>query len=73
MLNHLKSTLKDSLLSEVEDLRHIDENSMRVALVINRQEKPLKIKASSEIQASFTHNFLSKKNTYVEKLKFTIA
>ena len=73
VLNHLKSTLKDSLLSEVEDLRYIDENSMRVALVINRQENPLKIKASSEIQSSFTHNFLNKKNTYVEKLKFTIA
>jgi hypothetical protein len=46
---------------------------MRIAMVINRKEQPFKIKASAEIQASFTHNFLSKKNNYVEKLKFTIA
>lgn len=73
VLNHLKNTLKDWLLTEIEDLRHIDENSMRVAIVINREENPLRIKATSEIQASFTHNFLSKKNTYVDKLKFTIS
>ena len=46
---------------------------MRIALVLSREEEPLKIKASAEIQASFTHNFLSKKNNYVEKLKYTIA
>lgn len=73
VLNHLKSTLKDSLLNEIEYLRYVDESSMRIALVLSRNEEPLKIKASAEIQASFTHNFLSKKNNYVEKLKFTIA
>lgn len=73
VLNHLKWTIKDSLLSEIEYLRYIDISSMRIALVIDRQTKPLKIKASTEIQASFTHNFLSKKNNYVEKLKYTIA
>ena len=73
VLNHLKASLNDSLLSEIEYLRYVDESSMRIALVIDRIEEPLKIKASAEIQASFTHNFLSKKNNYVEKLKFTIA
>lgn len=73
VLNHLKWTIKDGLLDEIEDLRYIDKSSMRIAMVINRQEQPFKIKASAEIQASFTHNFLSKKNNYVEKLKFTIA
>jgi hypothetical protein len=73
VLNHLKSTLKDSLLNEIEYLRYVDESSMRIALVLSRNEEPLKIKASAEIQASFTHNFLSKKNNYVEKLKYTIA
>jgi hypothetical protein len=73
VLNHLKWTIKDTLLDEVEDLRYIDKSSMRIALVLLREEEPLKIKASAEIQASFTHNFLSKKNNYVEKLKYTIA
>ena len=73
VLNHLKWTIKDTLLEEIEDLRYIDKSSMRIAMVISRVENPLKIRATAEIQASFTHNFLSKKNNYVEKLKYTIA
>lgn len=73
VLNHLKSILKESILSEVEDIRYIDASSLRIALVISKQENPFKVKATAEVQASFSHNFLSKKNNYVEKLKYTIA
>lgn len=73
VLNHLKGILKESILSEVEDIRYIDASSLRIALVIDKKEKPFKVKATAEVQASFSHNFLSKKNNYVEKLKYTIA
>jgi hypothetical protein len=73
VLNHLKGILKESILSEVEDIRYIDASSLRIALVISKKEKPFKVKATAEVQASFSHNFLSKKNNYVEKLKYTIA
>ena len=73
VLNHLKGILKESILSEVENIRYIDASSLRIALVINKKEKPFKVKATAEVQASFSHNFLSKKNNYVEKLKYTIA
>jgi len=65
--------LKESILSEVEDIRYIDASSLRIALVIDKKEKPFKVKATAEVQASFSHNFLSKKNNYVEKLKYTIS
>lgn len=74
VLNHLKSVLKDSLVTEIENIQFIDENSLRVGYEFkNRKTNPLQIKATMEVQASFVHNFLSKQNNYVEKLKYTIA
>ncbi|MCP4522828.1 MAG: hypothetical protein GY828_01280 [Candidatus Gracilibacteria bacterium] len=73
VLNHLGSVIKSTLLTEVEDILHIDASSLRIALVVDRSESPLRIKATAEVQASFIHNFLSQKNNYVEKLKYTIA
>ncbi|MCP4523795.1 MAG: hypothetical protein GY828_06290 [Candidatus Gracilibacteria bacterium] len=73
VLNHLRGVIKSTLLTEVEDILQIDNSSLRIALVVNRSESPLRIKATAEVQASFIHNFLSQKNNYVEKLKYTIA
>jgi len=39
---------------------------------MNRQKKPLEIKATAQIEAFFSHNFLSEENNYIEKLKNTI-
>lgn len=74
VLNHLKSVLRESLVNEIESIRYIDEDSLRVWYEFkNRKTDPIQIKATMEVQASFVHNFLSKQNNYVEKLKSTIT
>lgn len=74
VLNHLKWVLRETLVEEIENIRYIDEDSLRVWYEFaNRKTNPLQIKATMEVQASFVHNFLSKQNNYVEKLKSTIT
>jgi len=74
VLNHLKWVLKESLVTQIENIRYIDEDSLRVWYEFkDRKTNPLQIKATMEVQASFVHNFLSKQNNYVEKLKSTIT
>ena len=74
VLNHLKWVLRETLVDEIENIRYIDEDSLRVGYEFdNRKTNPLQIKATMEVQASFVHNFLSKQNNYVEKLKSTIT
>jgi hypothetical protein len=41
--------------------------------VIYKKDLPLEVKATVEIEAFYSHNFLNQKNNYIEKLKESIA
>lgn len=73
LLNQLSNTIKWTILEEVEKLMFIDSDSLRISNVMNRKDNPIEIKATAQVEAFFTHNFLNEKNNYVEKLKTTIS
>ena len=72
VLNQLSSTIKDSMLKNVENLLLINNKSLRISNILYKQEKPLEIKATAQVEAFFSHNFLNKKSNYLEKLKANI-
>ncbi len=72
VLNSLSNTIKWSILENIEKLLFVNKESLRISNVMNRQKKPLEIKATAQIEAFFSHNFLSEENNYIEKLKNTI-
>lgn len=72
VLNQLSNTVKSSLLEDIETILFINNESLRISNIMSKQEKPLEIKATAQVEAFFSHNFLNEKNNYVEKLKSTI-
>lgn len=73
VLNKLSSTVKDWILENIETLLYINDQSLRISNIISKTENPLEIKATAQVEALFSHNFLNKENNYIEKLKSTIA
>ena len=73
VLNQLSNTIKWSILKDIENILYINEESLRISNIIYKQENPLEIKATAQVEAFFVHNFLNQKNSYVEKLKNTIS
>ncbi len=69
LLNKLKNSIKTNVLEEVEEISSINEKSLAIALELNRSENPLEIKATVQIETFYIQNFLSKENSYVERLK----
>ena len=72
ILNQLSNTIQWSILKDVEKILYINEDSLRISNIIYKEEKPLEIKATAQVETFFSHNFLSQKNSYVEKLKSSI-
>jgi hypothetical protein len=60
-------------LDDIEKVLFLNDDSLRIANIINKKEKPLEIKATAQIEAFFSHNFLTKKNNYINKLKNIIS
>lgn len=73
VLNEMSSTIKNWVLEKIEKLLFINNSSLRVANILYKQEYPLEIKATAEVEAFYIHNFLNKQNTYIEKLKSSIS
>ena len=73
VLNQLSTTIRWTILKDIETFLFLNENSLRISNIIYKEEKPLNIKATAEIEAFFSHNFLTEKNNYVEKLKNIIS
>ena len=72
VINKLKKTIKDLSLEELENIDLIDNKSLRVSNTIYKEEEPLQVKATMEIEAYYSQNFLNKNNAYIEKLKWHI-
>lgn len=73
VLNKLSNTVKDSMIEDVEKLNLINKKSLRISDVIYKHDNPLEIKATAQVEAFFSLNFLNEKNNYIEKLKSTIT
>jgi hypothetical protein len=73
VINKLKSTIRENVLTDIENINFINDDSLRVSNVISRTQDPLIIKITAEIEVFYSHNFLSKTSNYVEKLKNTIS
>jgi len=73
VINKLKSTIRENLLTDIENINFINDDSLRVSNVISKTTDPLTIKITAQIEVFYSHNFLSKTSNYVEKLKNTIS
>lgn len=73
VLNKLKNIIKESTLANIENIDSIDEKSFRIVNEIWREKEPFRIKATAQIRAYYTPNFMSDKNNFIEKLKHQIA
>lgn len=73
VMTKLRNEINSLLLSDVESIFHINEDSFSIVNEIWREEKPFRIKATAQVDVLYTQNFLSDKNNYVEKLKYQIA
>ena len=71
--NILKNILKDKLLHKTEKILYIDENSFNITDIINREDNPLRIKATAKLDAVISYNFEEKQNSLSRKLKKIIA
>jgi hypothetical protein len=60
------------MLKDVEKLLLINNKSLRISNTLYKQNEPLEIKATAQVEAFFSHNFLNEKGNYVEKLKNNI-
>ncbi|MDD5769971.1 MAG: hypothetical protein PHE25_03310 [Candidatus Gracilibacteria bacterium] len=72
VLTLLKNVINDSLLQGTDKLMFIDENSLRMTVVLEKKENPLKIKATTEIDMGISYDFGNNSNYYNQKLKTLI-
>ncbi|MDP2396082.1 MAG: hypothetical protein Q8S84_00445 [bacterium] len=61
------------MIVDIEKLNLINNKSLRISDIIYKKNKPLEIKATAQVEAFFSLNFLNEKNNYIEKLKTTIS
>ena len=73
VLSALSTTIKTNILDNIEQLLFINDQSLNIWNIIYKDTSPLEIKATAQVEAFFAHNFLSKQNNYIEKLKNNIA
>ncbi|NVP17569.1 hypothetical protein HUU51_02520 [Candidatus Gracilibacteria bacterium] len=73
LLSKMRNDIKNKILSNIEEILQINGNSLRIASIISTQEKPYSVKATVQVEVLFIHNFLSKSNNYVDRLKTVVA
>jgi len=61
--------VEDTVLKDIESILFINEESLRIANVLERNDNPLHIKAAVQVEAFLSHNFLSEDNNYIHKLQ----
>lgn len=71
----LKNSIDQTLLPEKEKLLYINNKSINIEPkigIIYRQENPLNIKATVQMEYNVEYNFSSENNNYINRLKQTI-
>jgi len=72
VLNILNNTIKSNIIEWVEKILYINDKSLRISNIISKTQNPLTIKATTWVEVFLIHNFLSKSNNYIYKLKNSI-
>ncbi len=72
ILSLLKTVINDSLLNWTDKLIFIDENSLRMTVVLSKTDNPLKIKATTEVDMWISYDFDNNANFYNQRLKSLI-
>lgn len=72
VLNLLKNIINDSLLTWTDKLIMIDENSIKMTLVLDKQTNPLRIKATTEVNIWVSYDFDNNASNYNQRLKTMI-
>jgi len=72
VLTLLRNVINDSLLAWTDKLMFIDENSLRMTVVLDKKENPLRLKATTEIDIWVSYDFSNNSNYYNQKLKTLI-
>ncbi|MDD2907583.1 MAG: hypothetical protein PHH98_02985 [Candidatus Gracilibacteria bacterium] len=73
LISKMRNDIKNSILSDVEEILEINSNSLRIVNILWTENNPYSIKATAQVEVSFIHNFLSKSNNYIDRLKSVVA
>lgn len=73
LISKMRQDINNTILSDVEEIMELNSNSLRITNILSKTEKPFSVKATAILEAYVIHNFLSKNNTYVERLKHVVA
>lgn len=72
LISYLERKINEWLLSWVQKLAFINENSLKFVNIVTREEEQLKIKATTEVEIWINYNFDNKDNSRVKKLKYLV-
>jgi hypothetical protein len=73
VISKLKDEIQDSIIPKKQRILSINEQSIRISNIIYRQEKPFYLKATIEIEYYIEYNFENEDDSYIQRLKNTIA
>ena len=68
----MKNIIDDSLLSGTDKLIMIDNNSLRMSVILDKTTSPLRIKATTEVNIGLSYDFDNNANNYTQRLKSLI-
>lgn len=73
IISKLKTEIEAWIIPEKEKILFINDKSIRISNIINKEEKPFSLRATIEIEVFLSHNFENEDDNYVQRLKNTIT
>ena len=73
VLSKLQNTIKESMLGSIEKLLFINKDSFRIVDILSKEDEPLSIKATTQVEVYISHNFLYDADNYIYKLRNVVA
>ena len=73
VISKLKKEIQDSIIPEKQRILSINNQSIRISNIIYRQDNPFYLKATIEIEYFIEYNFEKQDDSYIQRLKNTIA
>jgi len=73
IISSLQTEIEKSIIPEKENIVLVNKNSIRISNVLYRKKEPFKLKATISIEVFLSHNFEEQTDSYVKRLKWSIA
>ncbi len=73
IISKLKNEINASIIPEKEKILSINNKSIRISNIIYRQDNPFYLKGTVEIEYFVEYNFENEDDSYIQRLKATIA